>query len=413
MTLAMSEKQAVTKELARRYVRAGRRAKAAIISQVVELTGYNRSYATWRLRTVGRRVWLPVPGKPDLRVETADRGRTTVRARPRLYDERVLAALKQVWEIADCICGKRLAPFLVELVPVLERHEEVVLDTETRARLLTISAATIDRLLAPEKKRQRLLDPARPRPDSALLRQIPVVTHSERRSELPGYVQVDLVGHDGGCTSGEYIQTLDVTDLYSGWTEMQAVRNKAQRWVFSALCAIRLRLPFPLLGIHSDNGVEFINKALYRYCQDHGLVFTRSRPYQKNDNCCVEQKNYTVVRRAVGYLRYETERELVLLNRLYADLRPYTNFFQPVVKLLEKTRIGSRVHKRYELARTPYRRLLTWAALPPETRRRLDAEYRRLNPAVLKRQSERLQRLLLKEAEGQAAPVGLVQTGQR
>lgn len=408
MVLTMSEKQSVTRELVRRYVRADRKGKAAIISQVVELTGYNRSYATWRLRNADRR--LSVSGKPGLLVEAADR--TAVRARPRVYDERVLVALKRVWEIADGICGKRLAPFLAELVPVLEQHEELVLDTQTRARLVTISAATIDRLLASEKQRLRLWDPTRPRPDGALLRQIPVVTHAERRSEQPGCVQLDLVGHDGGCTSGEYIQTLDVTDLYSGWTEIQAVRNKAQRWVSAALCAIRLRLPFPLLGIHSDNGMEFINKALYRYCQDQRLVFTRSRPYQKNDNCCVEQKNYTVVRRAVGYLRYETPRQLVLLNQLYLGLRPYTNFFQPVVKLLEKTRTGSRVYKRYEPARTPYRRLLDWDDLKPSARQRLAAEYKRLNPAGLKRQSERLQRMLLKEAEGQAAPTRLVLSGQ-
>jgi transposase InsO family protein len=342
----------------------------------------------------------------------AGKGQRRVRARPRVYDERVLAALKRAWLIADCICGKRLAPFLGELVPVLERFEELVLDKQTRARLLAISAATIDRLLAHEKARQRLLDPTRPKPDSLLLRQIPIVTHAERRADRPGYVQIDLVGHDGGCGAGEYCQTLDVTDLYSGWTETQAVRNKAHGWTFAALRDIQGRLPFPLLGIHSDNGPEFINKALYEYCRTNGLEFSRSRPYQKNDNCCVEQKNYSVVRRAVGYLRYETERQLVLLNRLYAVLRPYTNFFQPVVKLLAKTRVGSRVHKRYELARTPYQRLLVWVELEPAVRERLAAEYCRLNPAELKRQCERVQGLLLKQAEGQTAPVRLVRTGQ-
>lgn len=412
MALTMHEKQAVTKELARRYARANRKTKAAIIDQVAELTGYNRSYATWLLRTYNRRVVLPQASGPTLVFETAERGQTPTRARPRVYDERVFAALKRVWLIADCICGKRLAPFLPELVPVLERHEELVLDADTRAKLVTISAATIDRLLSKEKALERLLDPARPKPNSLLLRQIPIVTHAERCAELPGYVQVDLVGHDGGCARGEYCQTLDVTDLYSGWTETQAVRNKAHCWVFAALRDIQGRLPFPLLGIHSDNGGEFINDALFRYCQESRLEFSRSRPYQKNDNCCVEQKNYSVVRRAVGYFRYETKRHLVLLNQLYLVLRPYTNFFQPVLKLVVKTRIGSRVHRRHDQAKTPYRRLLAWEGLDPKAREQLEATYRGLNPAELKRQCERVQRLLLEEVKGQAAPIRLARAGQ-
>jgi transposase InsO family protein len=412
MALMMHEKQAVTRELARKYVRASRSAKAAIVDQVVSLAGYNRSYATWLLRTYALQVTLPQTQGPALICEAASKGQRPARARPRVYDERVMAALKRAWLIADCICGKRLAPFLGELVPILERHEELVLDTETRTKLLAISAATIDRLLVSEKQRQRLLDPARPKPDSLLLRQIPIVTHAERRAQCPGYVQVDLVSHDGGYGACEHCQTLDVTDLYCGWTETQAVRNKAHCWTFAALKDIRKRLPFPLLGIHSDNGAEFINHALYEYCRNNGLEFTRSRPYQKNDNCCVEQKNYSVVRRAVGYQRYETCRHLVLLNRLYAVLRPYTNFFQPVVKLLTKTRIGSRVHKQYEPARTPYQRLLAWEGLKPLAKERLTVEYGGLNPAELKRRCERLQRQLLKEIEESAAPAGSGQAGQ-
>lgn len=412
MALAMREKRAVTKELARQYARADRKTKATLIAQVADLTGYNRSYITRLLRTYGRQLVLTPAGKPPL-ILTADRkGRRLVRTRPRIYDERVLVALKRIWHITDCICGKRLAPFLPELVPVLERFGELALDSETRAKLLGISAATIDRLLRTEKARQRLLDPARPRPDRGLLRQIPVVTHAEQQANRPGYVQIDLVGHDGGCVAGEYCQTLDVTDIYSGWSEVQAVRNKAQRWTVAALKDIRGRLPFPLLGIHPDNGSEFINATLFEYCQAEGLEFTRSRPYRKNDNCRVEQKNLSVVRRTVGYLRYERKRHLVLLNRLYAELRPYTNFFQPVMKLAEKTRIGSQVYKRYEPAQTPYRRLLTWKDLDPQVKAQLETIYRDLNPAESKRRSERIQRLLLKEVEGQAAPIRVLRTGQ-
>jgi hypothetical protein len=248
MVLTMSEKQAMTRELADRNRRAGRKAKGAILDQVVDLTGYNRCYATQVLRDYGRRV----PLRTDTGKEPSALSGgvvSTKRARPRIYDERAVSALKQVWRIAGGICGKRLAPFLAELVPILERHEEVVLDEETRTRLLAISAASID-----------------------------------------------LAGHDGGSTSGEYCQTLDVTDRYSGWTETQAVRNKAQEWVSAALKDIRRRLPFPLLGIHSDGGREFINEPLFEYCQLARVEFTRSRSGNKNDNCHVEQKNFLVVR---------------------------------------------------------------------------------------------------------------------
>jgi hypothetical protein len=405
----MHEKQAITKELARRYARANRKTKTAIITQVVDITGYNRSYTTWLLRVHNRQLMLAQAHRPTLMLETARNDQMSYRTRPRVYDERVRAALKRVWHVADCICGKRLAPFLGQFVPVLERFEELVLDEDTRSKLLAISAATIDRLLSQEKERLRLLDPARPKPNPLLLRQIPIVTHADRNADRPGHVQVDLVGHDGGYGVGEYCQTLDVTDLYSGWTETQAVRNKAHRWVLAALRVIRSRLPFHLLEIHSDNGSEFINAALYEYCQTAEVRFTRSRPYQKNDNCCVEQKNYSVVRRAVGYLRYETKRHLVLLNQLYAVLRPYTNFFQPVVKLVAKTRAGSRVHKRYDVAQTPHQRVLTWVGLDSRAREELEVTYRGLNPAELKRRSERIQQQLLKQIEKQAASVQLSQ----
>jgi hypothetical protein len=295
MVLTMSEKQAMTRELADRNRRAGRKAKGAILDQVVDLTGYNRCYATQVLRDYGRRV----PLRTDTGKEPSALSGgvvSTKRARARIYDERAVSALKQVWRIAGGICGKRLAPFLAELVPILERHEEVVLDEETRTRLLAISAASIDLALAEAKAEYRLKERGGPRPSSSLLHRIPIQTHSEATAKWLGFVEIDLVGHDGGSTSGEYCQTLDVTDRYSGWTETQAVRNKAQEWVSAALKDIRRRLPFPLLGIHSDGGREFINEPLFEYCQLARVEFTRSRSGNKNDNCHVEQKNFLVVR---------------------------------------------------------------------------------------------------------------------
>jgi len=411
MVLTMSEKQAITRELAGRYRRASRKAKCAILDQVVDLTGYNRCYATQVLRLYGQ----PVPLGADANQGASVQPGLIVaakRVRPRVYDEKVVAALQQVWRIAGGICGKRLAPFLTELVPILERHEELVLDEETRTKLLAISAASIDRALAAEKAAYRLKERGGPRPSSSLLHRIPIQTHSEAAADRPGFVEIDLVGHDGGSTSGEYVQTLDVTDRYSGWTETQAVRNKAQEWVFAALKDIRRRLPFPLLGIHSDGGREFINEPLFEYCQLAGIEFTRSRSYNKNDNCHVEQKNFAVVRQAVGYFRYETERHLVLLNRLYAVLRPYTNYFQPMFKLLEKTRVGSSIRKRYDQAKTPYQRLCAWDGWTEEARARAAASYEQLNPAALRRQAVRLEGQLLKAVEGEAGPLPKPVAGQ-
>jgi len=187
----------------------------------------------------------------------------------------------------------------------------------------------------------------------------------------PGFVEMDLVSHDGGSARGDYIQTLDLTDVFSGWTETRAVRNKAQVWTFQALKEIRGKLPFQMLGIDSDNGGEFINAHLLNYCKEQKITFTRSRPYKKNDNCFVEQKNYSVVRRAVGYARYDTEEELEVLNQLYESLRLYTNFFQPVMKLAEKERMGSKVKKKYDKAKTLLSRGFFNALLYPQRAKKL------------------------------------------
>lgn len=213
---------------------------------------------------------------------------------------------------------------------------------------MTISAATIDRLLKPEKKKHQIKGRSHTKPGTLLKHQIPIRTFSEWNEQKPGFVEIDLVGHDGGNSSGEFAQTLTVTDVCTGWTDMQAVKNKAQCWVFEALKDIRDRLPFDLLGIDSDNGGEFINDQLYRYCIQEKITFTRARSYRKNDNCFVEQKNYSVIRRAVGYMRHDTPEELHLLNELYWHLRLYSNHFHPVMKLLEKTRVGSKVKKKYD-----------------------------------------------------------------
>ena len=196
------------------------------------------------------------------------------------------------------------------------------------------------------------------KPGSLLRQQIPIRTFAEWDEARPGFFEVDLVGHDGGVGAGEFCQSLTLTDVATGWTEVRALRNKAQRWVHEAMEAVAGELPFDLLGLDSDNGSEFINNNLLAWCLEREVTFTRSRPWRKNDNCFVKQKNWAVVRRTVGYLRYDSAKELELLERLYRRLRLYTNFFQPQMKLVQKTRAGAKVSRRYDTARTPYRRVL-------------------------------------------------------
>jgi hypothetical protein len=327
--------------------------------------------------------------RADVRVGSA-------RYRSAFYDEPVKAALIKIWRVMDYMCGKRLQPALPELVTVLERHNELPCDAATKAKLLRISAATIDRLLRSERRKYELRGKARNKPGTLLKHQIPIRTFAEWDEQQPGFAEVDLVGHEGGVAAGDYCQTLDLTDVATTWTETMAVRNKAQTRVFETLQKVRKNLPFPLLGLDSDNGSEFINDYLLRYCRQEQITFTRSRPYRKNDNCFVEQKNYSIVRRAVGYGRYDTDEQCALLNELYSYLRLYTNFFLPTMKLKSKERVGSRVKKTYDQARTPYQRVLDSPHLTRQKKQLLRTRYATLNPAALKRKIERLQQRLAK-----------------
>jgi len=380
----MKDRQAVTKATAERYVGAGKKEKGRILDEFAVLTRYNRSYARHVLRHFGESGKRLRPREPI--------------KRKKVYDETVVAVLREVWKILDYICGKRLQPVLVETIRALEQFGEMKLSDETREKLGLISAATIDRLLATERKKYQLKGRARTRPGSLLKKQIPIRTFSDWDEKKPGFAEMDLVAHDGGSSFGDFLQTLNVTDVYSGWCEMQAVMNKAQVRVFAALKQIRTKLPFKLLGLDSDNGSEFINDQLFRYCQSEQLTFTRSRPYRKNDNCFVEQKNYTAVRRHVGYQRLEGEEALKTLNDLYYYLRLYINYFQPVMHLASKEREGSRVKRTYSPAETPFQRLLRSQHVSKRRKEKMRREYESLNPAELKRRIGALQDKLLRMA---------------
>ncbi|HAW60104.1 MAG TPA: transposase [Actinobacteria bacterium] len=400
MGLSMRQRQAVTRELALSYRRAGKKKRGEILTWLCEVSRYNRSYAgrALRQRAKPKVVGRLSKGGSSLTIVEDERTKAKRRAKTKKYGREVFLALKRIWAICDCICGKRLHPFLPEIVPVLERFGELRIDEETRKKLLEISPATIDRLLASERRKFQLKGRSTTKPGTLLKNQIPVRTFSDWDDERPGFLEVDLVSHDGGNTKGDFTQTLDATDISTTWTETKAVKNKAQKWVFEALQEIKDKLPFKVLGLDSDNGFEFINAHLLRFCEKEKITFTRSRPYRKNDNCYVEQKNYSVVRRTVGYLRYDTEEELKVLNKLYSYLREYTNFFQPTMKLVEKTRVGAKVKKRYDQAKTPYQRVLESPHIPEQNKERLEQEYATLNPAELKRKITKLQNKLIKLA---------------
>jgi len=392
--LTMRQKKAVTKELKDRYQRASKKEKTMMLNEFIRLTGYNRCYACQILKKKERVLgYLNIAGKRIKYV--ADR--KIKRKKKKIYDQEVLVALKEIWKICDYICSKRLAPFLSEVIPALEKKGgEIKLNLKVREKLFKISAATIDRLLADTRKRYRIKGRSTTRPGTLLKKSVPIRTFADWDEKVPGFFEVDLVSHDGGATKGDFNQSLNFTDISTGWEEMVAVKNKAQVWVFAGTKNIKERLPFSMLGIDSDNGAEFINAHLIRYCEEHKITFTRSRPYRKNDSCFVEQKNWSVIRRAVGYGRYDTDKELNTLNKLYGYLRLYVNFFQPVRKLIKKERIGSKVIKRYDEAKTPYRRVLASPDIEYEIKMKLKNQYAMLNPAKLKRKITKLQNKLLK-----------------
>ena len=367
------------------YLRASKREKGQMLKEAGRATGYHRKSLVRLLR------------RPS-----AARGR---QRRPRQYGLEVARALKQAWEAADRPCSKRLAPFLPELVACLERHGELTVTAEVRAALLRLSPATIDRLLRPSRAAGLRRPFSQGRAPAALQAQIPVRTAGEWAGVSPGSVQADLVSYCGESTEGFYLTTLTVVDVASGWVEVEPVWGKGQQRVGGALHRIRGRLPMALRELHTDNGGEFLNGVLYPYCQRAGIRFTRGRPYKKNDQAYVEQKNWTAVRRIVGYARYSSRAAYAQLGRVYEPLRRYVNFFQPVRKLIGKERVGAKVIKRYDRAQTPYQRLLASGVLDEPQRQALEALYRSLNPVQLLAEIDAALATLGTLAERDRAPV--------
>lgn len=364
-----------------RYAQAKRREKTVILDELIANSGYNRKYAITVLRH---------PREAPVRRKR--RGK-------RRYTLQVQAALISVWRSSNCICGKRLVPCMEMFVSALERHGELAVDADTRRSLLRMSAATADRLLHHERQNKgRGLGTTKP--GTLLKKSIPIRTFADWDDKRPGFFEADLVAHCGDSTGGDFVHTLMLVDVATGWTDFEAVAHKSQQAVTAAIDKIRRRLPYPMLGLDSDNGAEFINGTLARYCALHHITFTRSRPYKKNDQPYVEQKNWTVVRQMVGYDRYEGPRAAAQMQTLYDHLRPYVNYFQPLMKMTTKKRIGSRLYKRYDTARTPYQRVLDVPEASAESKAALQRQSLSLNPAGHLRHIQQLQEKLWRLAKG-------------
>jgi len=318
--MSLKSKRELLEVVRPRYLKAKKLEKQKILDEFTSATGYHRKHAIRVLKNQ-RQVQNHLNRK--------------TKTYKTIYRGEVVQALEEIWEICGQICSKRLQPYLPEAIKVLERHKEINITKDTKELLLKISSASIDRCLRPVRcKSPHGLSTTKP--GSLLKNLIPVRTFTEWDEERPGFMEIDLVAHCGNTTEGQYLNTLTCTDISTGWTDVTALPHRSQEAVSEAIRRMRQRLPFALLGIDSDNGSEFINDTLYRYCLDEQITFTRSRPYRKNDQAHVEQKNWSVVRHTVGYDRWETEQEFALLESIYADLRLYINFFQPSFKLIGK-----------------------------------------------------------------------------
>lgn len=366
----MSKKELI-KTTKPRYLRTNKKEKGKILDEFCSNTGFNRKYA----------IQIFKAGYEYDRVERYGR-----KSRKVIYDSLVMITVIKIWELLEYPCGVRLKPSLMPMIESLERHNEIHLNNGIKEKLATISPKTLDRKLDKERSIRKLKrNRGTTRHGSLLKSSIPIRITDWDTSKI-GFMEMDIVAHNGGDPSGEFIYSLDLVEICSGWSEQYAVLGKGRQAIVGAVDDAKNTVPFKLKGLDSDSGAEFINWHMVGYCEQNNLFFTRSRPDRKNDNAYVEQKNYTHIRQWLGYRRYDTIKQRDLINDLYRkELRLFNNFFRPVMKIKSKEKINNSIcKKKYDTAKTPYQRLLDCKQIPAKKKQELTELYLSLNPVRLK-----------------------------
>ncbi len=370
MAMSIKSRREYLNTIRQRYkATSSRSEKTEILNEVIKVLGYHRKYAITVLNQLAAMPKAPAK-----------------RRRPLKYIE-ALPVIELVWEALDYPCAERLHPVLLPTAEILAQHNEIYLTEEIREQLSQISRATLARRLSKWRSPKRALP--RFKPNNKIKSQVPVDIYAWDEDK-PGALEIDLVEHNGGSSLGQFVHTLSVVDIVSGYSRRRAMLGRSQRAVFKELQVILSQWPFNPWGLHSDCGSEFLSGHLVRFCKENGLEFSRSRPYQKNDNAHVEQKNRQFVREIVGYERYDTPEEVTWLNKIYELLDTYANLFLPMRKVIFKERNGAKVKKRYDTARTPFQRLLKKDVLNDELKSDLMKQYQTLNPLALHRKLEDL-----------------------
>jgi transposase InsO family protein len=402
----MKEKKALANVTGPRYRKALKTDKSRILDEFCLNTGYHRKYAIALLQHAGK-TQLRYINKQTVNVKITARTRKK-RVYLRYYDENVEKAVLAIWSFFRFLCAKRLLPMIQDNLDALSKHRifRRLISSEVKHKLAKISRSTVERMLKRERKHNKTKGTCATKPGTLLKQQIVVRTFWRWNDKKPGFCEIDTVSHDGGYAKGEYLFTLSATDVCLCWSEFRALKNKARAWTEKALEDIRITFPVPFKGIDTDNGAEFINWHLKHWCEQHSITFTRGRQYHKNDNAFVEQKNGDVVRKTIGYGRFQGEDALDALAQVYAILNPLNNFFYPNLKCIDKKQVGQKTKRVYEKTpKTPYQRVMEREDISFEIKKRITQRKETLNIVSLQEALEKaldnLQRFI------QVAPGGV------
>lgn len=375
----MYTKHELAKEILGRYLRATKVEKKKILDEFCANTKYDRKYAITKLKNLQM-----TPHYKDSIVGKH------IRNRERIYDGQVEAVVEKIYKVLGGIGSRRIHPLVKTILEKGITFRHIKTDSITEMKVLAMSKSTLDRMIQRVRERNAIKGISTTRPGVFLKNEIPLRIGVWEETD-PGFSEIDCVAHCGDNAAGQFISTLNSTDIATSWFEAEPVMGKAQERVLAGVSEIKNRLPFTLAGIDSDNGSEFINRELYEYCKTKSIIFTRSRPYKKNDNAHIEQKNYTTVRQVLGYQRFDTEEVFLLIKKLYrGPLRLYINFFQSSEKCILKKRIGSKIKKIYDIAQTPYERVLAHQKISKTTKEKLTLLFEKLDPFILRNEIDKL-----------------------